>query len=409
MFKINIDSLKEKIETFSKFGKTENGGVTRLLFTKPEIDARKEFCMRMQKIGANITIDDMGNIYATLIGEENLPQITIGSHCDSVVKGGNYDGILGVIAAMEILETVVKEKIVHKHPLTAVIWTNEEGSRFGPATMGSGVIAGKFDKEDMLKITDKDGISFEYALKNSGYLGDIENRLTANNTFANLELHIEQGPILEMNNKSIGVLDGVIGMVNYLIKLNGKAGHAGTVPMKYRKDAFLASSNALIYLHKEFSKLPEDLVYTNGQVDCHPNVHTVIPDEFSFTMDIRHKDPAIIQKAENIIKNMPKEFNGCDLSYKKQWERNTVLFNEKIVNIVEKNTKNFKYSYEKMYSGPGHDAQFIADIVPTSMIFVPSKNGDSHCEEEYTSLEECYKGVNILLNTVLDIDNEKNL
>lgn len=169
MLEINIDSLKEKLESFSNFGKTEGGGVSRLLFTKPEIEARNEFCRRMEKIGAEICTDDMGNIYATIKGSEDLPAIVTGSHCDSVVKGGNYDGILGVLAAMEVLETIVKEDIYHRHPITAIIWTNEEGVRFDPVMMGSGVVAGKFSREDILKAKDTEGITFEEALKNSGF------------------------------------------------------------------------------------------------------------------------------------------------------------------------------------------------------------------------------------------------
>jgi len=409
LLEINIDSLKEKLKSFSNFGKTEGGGVSRLLFTKPEIEARNEFCRRMEKIGAEICTDDMGNIYATIKGNEDLPAIVTGSHCDSVVKGGNYDGILGVLAAMEVLETIVKEDIYHRHPITAIIWTNEEGVRFDPVMMGSGVVAGKFSREDILKAKDTEGITFEEALKNSGFLGQKENRLKPENTLANLELHIEQGPVLEMEEKSIGVLEGVIGMLNYAITLKGRAGHAGTVPMKYRKDAFLAASNALIYLHDKLKDFPEDLVFTNGQVFCHPNVNTVIADEFTFIVDARHKDPEVIKRLEEVIKNMPKEFNGCKLSYKKQWTRDTVKFNEKIVEIVENSTKALGYDYKKMYSGPGHDSQYIADIIPTSMIFVPSKDGDSHCEWEYTSLSDCHRGVNVLLHSILKLDNEDRL
>lgn len=173
MLSCNKKRLEDKIITFSKFGATENGGITRLSLSKPAIQARVEFSKRMNELGATIATDDMGNMYATFKGsEENLPHIAMGSHCDSVVQGGNYDGILGVLTAMEVAETIVTEKISHRHPITVMIWTNEEGARFDPAMMSSGVITGKFDKSEMLDSKDKKGISFGEALDASGYKGE---------------------------------------------------------------------------------------------------------------------------------------------------------------------------------------------------------------------------------------------
>lgn len=398
--------MEDKIITFSKFGATKRGGITRLALSEADIKARNEFCNRMKKLGAEITTDDMANMYATFKGSEDLPRIAMGSHCDSVVQGGNYDGILGVMSAMEVAETIVTENIPHRHPITVMVWTNEEGARFDPAMMSSGVITGKFDKKEMLASKDTEGVTFGEALEKSGYKGDEENRINPRNYMALMELHIEQGPVLEAEGKDIGVVEGVVGMVNYEFEFVGKAGHAGTVPQKMRKDALLAASKAILYLHKELDKLDDKLVYTTGRINCSPNVHTIIPDNVKFTLDARHQDPKVIKQVVDIIKNIPSKIASCEVSYKELWSRKTISFNKEMVSLVEKNANEYGYSNMKMYSGPGHDAQFAADMLPTTMIFVPSIGGNSHCEIEKTPLDNCVKGANVLLRTVLDIDKK---
>ncbi|AJA47206.1 N-carbamoyl-L-amino acid hydrolase [Clostridium pasteurianum DSM 525 = ATCC 6013] len=402
----DIKRMEDKIVTFSKFGDTGKGGITRLALSEADFQAREEFCKRMKALGAEIVTDDMGNIYATFKGSEDLPHIAMGSHCDSVVQGGNYDGILGVLTGMEVAETIVKENIPHRHPITVMIWTNEEGARFDPAMMSSGVITGKFDKAKMLASKDMEGVTFGEALDASGYKGDEKNRMNPKDYKAFLELHIEQGPVLEAEKVDIGVVEGVVGMVNYEFEFIGQAGHAGTVPQKMRQDALLAASEAIQYLHRELDKLDEKLVYTTGRIICSPNVHTIIPDDVKFTLDARHQDPEVIKQVVEIIKNIPSELAKCKVSYKELWSRKTVSFNKEFVDFVEKNAETYGYSNMRMYSGPGHDAQFVADMLPVTMIFVPSIGGHSHCEIEKTPVENCLKGANVLLQTVLDIDKK---
>ncbi|GFZ33741.1 Zn-dependent hydrolase [Clostridium zeae] len=404
MLTCNKERLDDKIKTFSKFGDTGKGGITRLSLSPAALEAREEFCKRCKALGMEIKTDDMANIYATIPGEEGLPAIMMGSHMDSVKQGGNYDGILGVLTGLEVAETIVTEKIEHKHPITVVVWTNEEGARFDPAMMSSGVITGKFDKDIMLASRDIDGITFKEALEASGYMGNIENRATAEKYKALVELHIEQGPVLEAEKKDIGIVEGVCGMVNYEFTFVGQADHAGTTPMKYRKDALFAASKVIQYLHDELDKLDSKLVYTTGRMNVSPNIHTIIPDNVKFTLDARHQDPEVVKQVVEIIKKVPGVVEKCEVSCKKLWARNTVKFYPEFVHYVEKNAKEYGYSSMKIYSGPGHDAQFITDIIPTTMIFVPSEKGHSHCEKEFTPLESCVKGTNVLLQTVLDID-----
>lgn len=406
MLSCGKERLQEKILTFSKFGDTGRGGITRLSLSAPALQARAEFCKRMKALGADIVTDDMANVYATIKGSENLPRIAMGSHCDSVIQGGNYDGILGVLTAMEAAETIVTDKIPHRHPITVMIWTNEEGARFDPAMMSSGVVTGKFDKAKMLVSKDKEGMTFGEALDASGYKGDEKNRMNPQDYAAFVELHIEQGPVLEAANMDIGVVEGVVGMVNFEFEFIGQAGHAGTVPQKMRQDALLAASEAIQYLHRELDKLDGKLVYTTGRINCSPNVHTIIPDHVKFTLDARHQDPEVIKQVVKIIENIPKELAKCKVSYKQLWSRKTVAFNEEMVGFVEKNAKENGYSCMRMYSGPGHDAQFVADMLPACFIFVPSIGGHSHCEIEKTPIENCWKGANVLLQTILDIDKK---
>lgn len=417
-YKCNEARMQDKISTFSKFGDAGHGGITRYCFSDEDLQARAEFVKRMDKIGANIVTDDLGNMYATLEGTDpSLPNIVAGSHCDSVRNGGNYDGILGVMGAMEVLETIAEQKIEHKHNITAMIWTNEEGSLYPPAMMCSGIvtneylpenIAKNFKYENMMKtpsVLDATML-FEDALNKSGYKGDKANRLNPKDYNAMFELHIEQGPILEANKKDIGVVTCVLGMVNYRIKIYGVADHAGTTPMKYRHDALFGAAKVLDYLHEELDKLDPELVYTTGEIVCHPNVHTVIPDFVEFSIDARHEDPKVIAEVVKVIKSIPKEIVQCTTDSELAWERDTVYYDKTLVNYVQEAVDELGYSNQRINSGAGHDAQFASYMIPTTMVFVPSKDGHSHCENEFTSTKECTQGAEVLLNAILKRDAE---
>ncbi len=406
MVTCSLDRMDEKIKTFGRFGDTGKGGITRLSLSPEALAARAEFRKRMEALGASVVTDDMANMYATIPGTENLPAILAGSHMDSVKQGGNYDGILGVLAAMEVVETIVLENIPHRHPITVIVWTNEEGARFEPAMMSSGVICGKFKKEEMLASEAKDipGYTFGEALEASGYKGEEANRVSPDKYKALVELHIEQGPVLETEGYDIGVVEGVCGMINYEFTFTGQAGHAGTTPMKYRKDALYAAVKTIHYLHEELDRLDSRLVYTTGKISAHPNIHTIIPDEVKFTLDVRHQNPEVIRQVLEIIRRIPPEVEKCKVSYNEAWSRKTVAFTPELVDYVQKSAYEFGYPYKRMYSGPGHDAQFVIDLLPAAMIFVPSTDGHSHCELEYTPVENCLKGANVLLRTLLFID-----
>ncbi len=420
MYTCSLDRMSDKIKTFSMFGDAGHGGITRYSLSPEAFMARNEFKKRMEAIGAIIEIDDVANMYATLPGSDpDAKRIVMGSHVDSVKNGGNYDGILGVMSAMEVLETVAEQNIPHKHSLTAMIWTNEEGSLYPPAMMCSGIVCydylpedirGKFRYEDMMNsksILDKTK-TFGDALEVSGFKGDKDNRISPDKYQYMFETHIEQGPILEDAGNTIGVVDCVLGMFNYRVRFYGQTVHAGTFPMPKRRDAFYAASRALCYLHDEIDQLGvDDLVYTTGEVVCHPCVHTCVADYFDFSIDARHEDPKVLEKVLAIVKSVVcKEWSGCTCEVVKAWNRDTVYWDKKLVSYVKSAAEELGIKHQYIHSGAGHDAQFAAYMLPTTMIFVQSKDGLSHCEPEYSTPEHCTDGATVMLNAVLKADAE---
>lgn len=419
MYECSIERMTDKINTFSKIGDAGHGGITRYSLSKEALEARREFIRRMEAIGAEIRTDDLANVFATLKGSEDCKQIAMGSHADSVKNGGNYDGILGVVAAMEVLETVAQNNIPHKHPLTACIWTNEEGSLYPPVMMCSGIVCHDYLPKDiqsnyqydnmMNSVSMEDHVTtFGSQLAKSGFVGPKENRMSPANTLCDFETHIEQGPILEDAHMDLGVVDCVLGMYHYRIRLYGQTTHAGTFPMTKRQDAFYAASQILCQLHTDIDNLNiPDLVYTTGEVTCHPNINTCVPDYFEFSFDVRHKDYHMLDKVAEIIEALPSQkWSGCHCEVERIWKRDTVYWNKALTGYVKSTAEEMNIKHQWIHSGAGHDAQFIAYMVPTTMIFAPSRGGLSHCEQEYTSPEHCTLAATVMLNAVLKADSE---
>lgn len=418
MFRCDPARMEDKLTTFARFGDTGNGGVTRYTLSAEDVAARKEFISRMERIGASIEIDDMANVYATIPGSDpGARRIVVASHTDSVKRGGNYDGILGVISGMEVLETVVAENIAHRHPLTAMIWTNEEGSLYPPAMMVSGVVCypylpdsikEKFSEERMLASTSVlDGTTtFGEALNASGFNGEKTYRLSPETYEAMFELHIEQGPILEDADAPVGIVDCVLGMFNYRLRFYGETVHAGTFPMDKRKDALFAASQAICYLHEQIDALNRpELVYTTGEIVCEPCVHTCVPNYVDFCIDVRHEDPTVRDTVLGIVKSCAaKEWAGCRCEVQKMWNRDTVYWDTKLVSHVKAAAEESGVKHLVVHSGAGHDAQFASYMLPSTMIFVQSKAGISHSEAEFSSVEHCTAGATVLLNAVLKAD-----
>lgn len=417
-YKCSLDRMVDKIKTFSKFGDAGHGGITRYALSKEDEMARDEFVKRMTKIGAKIEVDDLANMYATLEGSDpKAKRIVMGSHCDSVKNGGNYDGILGVMSAMEVLETIHEQKIPHKHPITAMIWTNEEGSLYPPAIMTSGMVVYEYLPENIkpsveyskmmnsINVLDKT-TTYKEALSKFKYVGKKENRLSRDKYVCNFETHIEQGPILEDAGNEIGVVDCVLGMFNVRIEFHGQTTHAGTFPMNKRKDALYAAALALVELHEKVDALKRpELVYTTGEIVCHPDVHTCVPDYVNFSLDVRHEDPKVLEKVLAIVHSFDgKVFAKCTCKVVPQWNRDTVYWDKNLVGFVKESCEELKVKHQYIHSGAGHDAQFVSYMLPTTMIFVQSKKGLSHCEDEYSDPKHCTLGASVMLNAVLKAD-----
>ncbi|MEK3945771.1 Zn-dependent hydrolase [Paenibacillus sp. FSL H8-0282] len=396
---VNGERLKNTIEAFADYGRTDKNGVTRLSLTEEDLKVRDYFRACCEELGMSVKMDDMGTMYATLAGETSGPPIVIGSHMDTVKKGGRFDGVLGVIAGLEVVRTLVDYGIKPKFPVTIMNFTNEEGARFEPSMMASGVLSGKFDKSVMLNKKDPAGITFGEALEKSGYKGEMSNRITEATAY--LELHIEQGPVLEKEELTIGLVDCVVGMACYEIEVTGESDHAGTTPMAMRKDALFAATDMIIELRSKLGALDSELVYTMGRMNVLPNIHTVIPNKVIFTIEARHKEMEIVREVEAIINGLPEQLLDCEVSKTKLWGRDTVWFDQNVCDLVEQAAQTLGYSSRKIASGAGHDAQFVASFLPSAMVFVPSVKGKSHCEEELTSYEDCEKGVNVVLETVM--------
>lgn len=401
---INGERLKQMVEQFADYGRTENNGVTRLALSEVDLQVRNHFKDFCENLGLTVKWDDVGNMYARLNGIENdKPPLVIGSHLDSVKKGGRFDGVLGVLTGLEVVQTLMENDIQPQVPIVVANFTNEEGARFEPSMMASGVISGKFDKGKMLASTDEHGMTFGEALKNSGFEGEKENRL--DEATGLIELHIEQGPVLEKEKFEIGVVECVVGMCCYEIEVTGDSNHAGTTPMTMREDALFATNSLINEIRERMSKLDSELVYTIGRVNVSPNIHTVIPNKVVFSIESRHKEARVIKEVEEIIQGLSHSESKevCEVKTTKLWDRYTVWFNDQLIESVEKSCKALNYSYKRMPSGAGHDAQFIATYLPAAMVFVPSVNGKSHAEDELTYWEDCEKGVNVVLQTVLDL------
>lgn len=406
MYKCNEIRLKETITAFSQFGASDNGQVSRLSLSEEDLKARDYFCTCCKELKMEIKFDDMANIYATLPGKTNSPPIVIGSHLDTVEKGGRFDGALGILTALEAIRTIQQNDIELDIPLVIANFTNNEGGRFVPALMGSGVISSKFCKDAMLQSIDQNGITFEEALSASRYEGEESNRLKEASAY--IELHREQGPILATEEIEIGIVEGLFGMVCYEIKIIGESTSAWTTPMSVRKDPLLLAANLISNLNARLSGLDQDLIYTIGRLNVTPNIPYVIPEQVTFTIDARHQVSETITQVETIIHDLPTEESGCTVTSLKLWSRDSVVFEPSICNEIERSCKNYGYSFYRLYSGAGHNAQFIANLAPSAMIFVPDIHSISESKggEEQTIYRDYTKGADVLLETILTLQTK---
>jgi beta-ureidopropionase / N-carbamoyl-L-amino-acid hydrolase len=402
---INPQRLWDTLMETAEFGGTPKGGIKRLTVSDEDKRVRDWFKAECEKLGCTVEVDEVGNMFATRPGKRNdLSPIAMGSHLDTQPTGGKFDGVLGVLGPLEVMRTLVDIGYESNAPLMIVNWTNEEGSRFAPAMLCSGVYAGVFTPEFAYSREDRQGIKLGDELERIGYKG--KHKAGAIKFGSMFELHIEQGPILEAEAKMIGVVTGVQGMRWYEVTVRGQESHTGATPMGLRKNALLGASRMIEAIHQVgMAHLPG--VASVGLIENRPNSRNVVPGEVFFTVDLRHPDEAVLDKMERAYQEaLPKIAAELrlELEEKRIWNSPAVKFAPELIASVRAGAAKAGYTSREMASGAGHDAAYINRVAPTTMIFVPCLGGISHNEAESTTLEECGAGTQVLLNAVLAHD-----
>ena len=393
------DSLME----MAQIGATPKGGVCRLALTDLDKQSRDLFISWCENAGCRVAVDAVGNIFVRRPGRNNaLPPVMTGSHLDSQPTGGKFDGAYGVLAGLEVLRTLNDGAVETEAPIEVVVWTNEEGSRFAPAMMGSGAFAGLFDAEDLYATEDTEGKRFGDELERIGYKGDPFGKVDVGAYF---EAHIEQGPILEAEERTIGVVTGAQGQRWYEITVTGMEAHAGPTPMATRRDALVGAARIVETVNRMGHEFQPDACATVGMMQVRPNSRNVIPGEVFLTIDLRHPnderlaamDARLREEATQIA-----EAGKLDLDLKQILEFPATPFEASCIDAVRQGAERFGFSHRDIVSGAGHDAVYVAKIAPAGMIFVPCEDGISHNEIENATPDDLAAGCQVLLHAMLE-------
>ncbi len=403
--RVRADRIEQHIIKLSQFGKNSEGGVSRVAFSAADIAGRQYVVGLMQDAGLKVRIDTAGNIIGHKQGSDpELPVILFGSHIDSVPGGGNYDGDVGVISAIEIAQVLQEHGVVTRHPLEVIVFSDEEGGLVGSRSM-----IGQLG-EDAFDVVSHSGKSIREGIRTIGGDPDRlqEARRKQGEIAAFIELHIEQGAFLDDENLDIGVVEGIVGINWWDVTIEGFANHAGTTPMNKRRDAMLAAAELTLAINRVVTGQPGRQVGTVGRIHAEPGAPNVIPGRVVMSLEIRDLSA---EKMKSLFKQIEKEAqeiaarSGTSISFQKLDVASVpALTDERMRTIIEHSAKSLGLSYKTMPSGAGHDAQEVAQIAPTGMIFVPSKGGISHSPKEFTSPQDMANGANVLLQTVLEID-----
>ena len=407
--RINGARLRASLEEMAKIGATPAGGVQRLALSDEDKRARDLFVGWLKELDLAVSIDEMGSIFGRRKGKsDSLPPVMAGSHIDSQPRGGRFDGILGVMGALEVMRTLHENRLQSERPLIIVDWTNEEGSRFAPAMVASGVWAGALERDWAYARTDRNGTTQGEELARIGYKGSVPARKWAAHAY--FEYHIEQGPMLERQKKTIGAPRGILCLHWYDVYLNGEANQVGPTPMEGRHDALCAAAEMILAVNTLPGRMKGNMVATVGEIQNGPNSRNIIPDSVHFTVDIRSWDDGHALAAWELLKKDFAEIaarRGTPIRIEETWRCPHAPFAEGLVQRVLDTADALGYSKCHMVSGAGHDASYMNQVCPTAMIFVPSIGGRSHVEVENTTWEDCEAGANVLLHCLLATANEK--
>jgi N-carbamoyl-L-amino-acid hydrolase len=394
----------------ARFGGTEKGGVCRLTLSDADRQVRDWFVRECEAAGCAVSKDEMGSIFARRPGRvDTLPPVAIGSHLDTQPSGGKFDGIAGVLCGLEVLRTLKEAGYTTNAPLELIDWTNEEGSRFTPPMLASGVFAGVFERDFAYAVTDRDGKKFVEELERIGYRG--QKKCPDHKLGAYFELHIEQGPVLEQENKTIGVVTGMQGQRWYEVTVTGQEAHAGSTPMHLRHDAMVACGRMVEVIHNIALNHAHLAVSTVGLVAVRPNSRNVVPGSVFFTVDLRHPDDDVLLQMDSELREKVDAIareSDVEAGLVNNWNAASMEFDRECISQVRKAAGALGYPHRDIISGAGHDAIYIARVAPTGMIFIPCERGISHNELENTTPEYIAAGANVLLHTVLAYDEARN-
>ena len=402
--KIDAKRLEQSIEDLGRIGATPRGGLTRLALTDEDKRGRDWLVARMNDAGLRVTVDQMGNIFGERAGTQGLPPVMMGSHADSVPTGGRYDGQLGVLCGLEVIRTLNDVRARTRHPVTLVVFTNEEGARFQPAMIAIGVLAGKIPLEDAYNAKDKDGLRLVDELERIGYLGSEP--CVPRPFRAYLELHIEQGPVLEEEGLAVGVVEGIVAIAWSRLTIHGVQDHAGPTPMRIRHDALVAAADVTSRVRGIATTIGGDLVTTVGNLVVHPNIPNAIPGRVTMSIDMRDPSDATLDRARTMLDAAVRdacETEGVTYELEHYWRVPYIPFAADVVSAIERAAKTTGAGYRRIISGAGHDAQYMGAIGPAGMVFVPSRDGRSHCEEEFTAIADIEHGANTLLGAAAEL------
>lgn len=392
------ERIEQHIKELSKYTATPGNGTTRLSYSQEDLQARNYIKQQMQASGLTVREDGLGNIFGKLDGTiQGAPSVMVGSHFDSVPNGGAYDGPAGVVAALAVAELFHKHNLKPKYPLEVVALVEEEGARFGGGLMGSRGMTGLLSEEEFNRLTDKDGVSPKEAMRKIGLDPSLPKGRDPKTMKAFLELHIEQGPILEEKNIPIGVVEAIVGLTQYQVTVKGKAGHAGTTPMDRRTDALVAAAKIISQLPELALKEGNGTVLTTGRLNVYPNGANVIPDKVVFTVDIRSGKEENVQ---NVIRNMQELLHahnktGFEIAAEQLLYIPPKELNPGIRQLLKEMSNQFDIPYCSINSGAGHDAMVLSDFTDVGMLFIPSKAGLSHCPEEWSDASHIAQAVGI--------------
>jgi len=400
---INAERLWSSLMDMAAIGATHEGGVCRVTLTDIDRQGRDLFIRWCRDAGCSVSIDAVGNIFARREGvSANAPPVLMGSHLDSQPRGGRFDGVFGVLAALEVIRTMNDNGIKTECAIEACSWTNEEGARFPPAMMGSGVFAGVFPLDDILAKQDNDGIVFSEALESIGYNGDTAAGGRTVGTY--LEAHIEQGPILEAEGKTIGVLTGGQAMRWYDVEVTGQEAHAGSTPMSRRADALVTAAKLVQAVDEISQDFGEDARSTCGYISATPNSRNTIVGHISLSVDLRHPDDDTLSQMHTAFLETCRKLNlemATQLKAEQIWHCPATSFDADCIQAVREAAEHNNFAHRDMVSGAGHDAFYLARVAPTGMIFIPCSGGISHNPIESATKEDCAAGCQVLFDAAL--------